>query len=811
VVGLLLIAGILAVLAIPSRPPVQRAPEQLVEAPEPELAMPQEEVTPADPVREAPVAAPVEPVRVAEEFTLPPAPPAEEKKPDAGDAALARKAAAEKAAAEKAAAEKALADKRAAEKAVPARLVVKRRDRRSPEELRMQIEKAPELALDRTPDRADSTIVVATAVQAARAGKPAETTPRMLLARGDLVGLPVLMGDACKIGPTAADHLQGGSLLLRQHLFEATAAGGGGGRVTLTVAGGAAADPRPDPDKLQSALNRDARHNEWQKAEAVPALQQLLMAENERVREVLVEQLTKISGPKASVALAQRALFDLNPGVREQALQSLSSRPVEEYLQTLLDGFKHPWAPVADHAAEALATLKITESVPTLIGLLDHPDPTLPVEKPKAGLVVKEMVRVNHLLNCLMCHAPSLTDSDKVRGFVPPTNQPLPPAFSREYYAQKREGIFVRADVTYLRQDFSAPLEVKNHGKWPGAQRFDFFVRERPANAHEIAVMKTAEKERTPTEHQKAIFFALRELTGQDPGPSVEDWKRSALGRNLTAHRHRAGLVAARGLAADNKGRLLVCDAGPNQVLRVDGEKPVVFVKDATGFNGLALDPKGNLLAAQSLGGRVIRLDAAGVERSVVAEGFKGNRFNQPRQLTVDAHGGIYLCDDPPAANPGEKGAIYYISQHGTVSRLAIDLAKPRGVGVSPDGKRLYVVGGAGQEVMVYPLEAAGLPGKGSVIGHLEVPKGGIPMGGAGMVVDERGNLFVLNPAVNGVQVMNPEGARLRLISLPEMPVACAIGGTDGGPRTVYVLTRTALYRLDPEEAKAPVRAVRAD
>ena len=51
--------------------------------------------------------------------------------------------------------------------------------------------------------------------------------------------------------------------------------------------------------------------------------------------------------------------------------------------------------------------------------------------------------------------------------------------FSSVYYSRGK-GDFVRADVTYLKQDFSVQLPVANPGQWPAEQRYDFVVRERP-------------------------------------------------------------------------------------------------------------------------------------------------------------------------------------------------------------------------------------------------------------------------------------------------------------------------------------------
>src|SRR5262249_43790174 len=273
------------------------------------------------------------------------------------------------------------------------------------------------------------------------------------------------------------------------------------------------------------------------------------------------------------------------------ALAALAKRPPEQYQKTLLGGFSYPWPAVADHAAEALVALERKELVPALLPLLEQPNPALAYEKPRGVHHVKEMVRVNHVRNCLMCHAPSLKQDDKVRGFVPPTTQPLPPAFSREYYAPQRQGVFVRADVTYLRQDFSVPLPVKNPGLWPQVQRYDFLVRERPALPGEIALAKSAPA--GPTEHQKALFFALRELTGADPGPTVQDWKRHFLNRKLEARHLHTGFKAARAVAVDRDGKVYVADQGV--IWRQEGDaKPSPWLKGLRGVtNGLAFDGKG--------------------------------------------------------------------------------------------------------------------------------------------------------------------------------------------------------------------------
>jgi HEAT repeat protein len=99
------------------------------------------------------------------------------------------------------------------------------------------------------------------------------------------------------------------------------------------------------------------------------------------VRAVLLDQLTRIDGHRATAALARLALYDPRAEIRRGAVRALAARPQRDYRAILLGGFAHPWPAVADHAAEALVNLGAREAVPALVGLLDAPDPWAPYRK----------------------------------------------------------------------------------------------------------------------------------------------------------------------------------------------------------------------------------------------------------------------------------------------------------------------------------------------------------------------------------------------------------------------------------------------
>jgi HEAT repeat protein len=333
--------------------------------------------------------------------------------------------------------------------------------------------------------------------------------------RRDEADLPVRAGLDCQLGKEAAENLQVLSRKLRTHL-----------EACIPRASG---DLRPDPDELRRHL-LDAGRREWVTPEAVPALLQLLQAENRPVRRVLVECLGQIRDRRATAALAMRAMADLSAEVRQAAVQGLRDRPREDYEPLLLAGFSHPWPPVADHAAEALVALEDRDAVPSLVKVLEAPDPNLcfPMARGEAGrktVCVQELVRINHLANCVLCHESSHDRNDLVRGAVPTPGRPLPaPATTPQYY-ERDAGAFVHADITYLRQDFSVMQPVRNPDPWPAYQRYDYLVVRRPATEEEREL--AAQRATRSCPQRDAALFALRALTGKDCGTTAVAWRRA--------------------------------------------------------------------------------------------------------------------------------------------------------------------------------------------------------------------------------------------------------------------------------------------
>jgi hypothetical protein len=280
-------------------------------------------------------------------------------------------------------------------------------------------------------------------------------------------------------------------------------------------------------------------------AACVAALMQILAPESAEMRKGLVEYLSKIRQVEATQALARLALFSAEGDVRHAAVDALKNRRKKHYQAILLDGLRYPLPEVAQRAGEALVALERKDLVPRLVDLLDAPDPRLPMTQKvrgKAVSVVRELVRVNHHRNCMLCHAPAAVGAVKTVGKgdvqvilamamhppVPLSTEPLPPPSQGYDFDRKGSAdILVRIDTTYLRQDFSLMLPVADAAPWPDRQRYDYFVRsrvltEREAEAYCRQAPKASAGGVNP--YQRSVVLALRELTGRDAAPTAQAW-----------------------------------------------------------------------------------------------------------------------------------------------------------------------------------------------------------------------------------------------------------------------------------------------
>jgi hypothetical protein len=341
--------------------------------------------------------------------------------------------------------------------------------------------------------------------------------------RVDLHGLPFAMGDACR---TKGERN-------RQFTDAVTTA-----RTLLQQTGGNA--DQFWAAYLKNHLQCDAQIGktdqvlrEHDNLARIAALMQIMAPESPSMRLGLIKYLSTLSHIEATRALAKLALFSPEDEVRQAAIDALKVRRERDYTDLLLQGMRYPWPAVAKRSGEAIVKLERKDLVPQLVALLDEPDARLPVVTEvnnKKVTVVREMVRINHHRNCLLCHAPGNTDTvaaETLTVAVPTPDQSLNPP-SGGYQQSGSPDLLVRIDVTYLRQDFSMMQAVADAAPWPEMQRFDFLVRTRELTDEEADALRSKLDKREKgqiTPYQRAAVTALRDLTGKDTAPTGQAWR----------------------------------------------------------------------------------------------------------------------------------------------------------------------------------------------------------------------------------------------------------------------------------------------
>jgi len=343
-------------------------------------------------------------------------------------------------------------------------------------ELRRQLALLPEVGLD-----AGAIREIVQQTRLLPPGQPPALVADLVARRPALIGLPLR---------PATDHMLGADDSLNLHLRSRDLRD----VVSHTLEQDRAGRLLPDTLRKNFRTSRAFRES-FRHPITVTALMQQLSARDVAVREVLVEQLARIEHARSTEALAQLAVFDLSPRIRGLAVQVLTTRPASDVRPVLLAALRYPWAPAADHAAEAMAAPQDREAIPALTALLNEAAPEAPLyDAGRETYVVREVVRIDHGRNCLLCHGASLGSGDLLRARVP---------------GQKETA--VRADLTYLRPDFAAPLDGKRTEAGTEMTRFDYVLRTRPVSFAE-GTAKTVQRSATHPQRE-AVRFALRELS----------------------------------------------------------------------------------------------------------------------------------------------------------------------------------------------------------------------------------------------------------------------------------------------------------
>jgi len=246
---------------------------------------------------------------------------------------------------------------------------------------------------------------------------------------------------------------------------------------------------------------------------------------------------------------------------------------------------------------------------------------------------------------------------------------------------------------------------------------------------------------------------------------------------------------------------LLFSDIPNNTVFKIDALgntteylKPSGYLGESDygaepGSNGLLLSPDGKLILMQHGERRVAQMksdiNAPKAEYDVLADSFKGKRFNSPNDGVFDADGNLYFTD-PPYGLPQQMDdpdkeldyqGVYCLKTSGEVV-LVDKLSRPNGVAVSNDGSKLYVAVSNPEHAVWYQYDifAPGAVDNKKLfydVTNLIGKEGqqGLP---DGMKMHSKGYLFATGPG--GVWIFNEEGKAIARIHTGEKTANCAFG-----------------------------------
>lgn len=275
------------------------------------------------------------------------------------------------------------------------------------------------------------------------------------------------------------------------------------------------------------------------------------------------------------------------------------------------------------------------------------------------------------------------------------------------------------------------------------------------------------------------------------------------------------GLKFPEGPVAMPDGSVIVVEMFGPRLTRVqpDGTKEII-AELGGGPNGAAMGPDNKMYVCNNgarftememegltfpgpctrqnyIGGRIQTVDLDTGEVKDLYTECNGNPLWAPNDLVFDAHGGFYFTDHGLTEDEERVAhltGIYYAKNDGSeIRELVFPAHDPNGIGLSPDGSKLYWAETWNGRIMQRNILSPGELEEASIV-DTSVCLYGFPGFQLldSLAVDGDGNVCVATLVNGGISVVSPEGELIEFIGTDDiLTTNICFGGDD--LRTAYI------------------------
>ena len=282
------------------------------------------------------------------------------------------------------------------------------------------------------------------------------------------------------------------------------------------------------------------------------------------------------------------------------------------------------------------------------------------------------------------------------------------------------------------------------------------------------------------------------------------------------------GLQFPEGPIAMADGSIILVEIQGRRLSRVSPKGERTTIADVCGGpNGAAIGPDGAVYITNNGGmgfveredgstaphgvpddyetGRIQRVDLKTGAVTTLYTHCDGAPLNGPNDIVFDAHGGFWFTDLGKVRDARmDQGALYYALPDGSkIVRAHAPMITPNGVGLSPDGKVVWVAETYTSRVWGFDIEAPGkikAPVDRWVAGNVLGPLPGYQLLDS-LAVEESGKVCVATIVNGGVTVFDPNGGTEHVKSPDMLTTNICFGGADMRDAWITCSGTGTLYR----------------